>query len=144
MGGVSTEGSNKLDVQLNLVPFIDLLSTLVLFLLITTVWMQVSALSASVDSKGQSANISTDQTKIMITVTRAGYKITWPAMYKTSNLPSVISTQKLGSLLQRLASKAPLPVVTVAGDDDTSYASVIEAIDTVKASGGSAVALNTN
>src|SRR5579883_1762008 len=80
MAGVSTEqGPNKLDTELNLVPFIDLLSTLVLFLLVTAVWLQIAAIPASVDSKGQAVASPTPQEKLEVHVTNAGYQLHWPA-----------------------------------------------------------------
>ena len=39
-------GKKSLDMELNLVPFIDLLSCLISFLLITAVWTQISAVPA--------------------------------------------------------------------------------------------------
>src|SRR5687767_1292185 len=50
MGGVSIDqsgggrGKKSLDAQLQLVPFIDLLCTLISFLLMTAVWNQISRL----------------------------------------------------------------------------------------------------
>lgn len=43
MGG----GKKSANAELNLVPFIDLLSTLIVFLLITAVWQQISVLSTN-------------------------------------------------------------------------------------------------
>ena len=44
MGQISSGGHGKKEVavELNLVPFIDLMSVLITFLLITAVWTQVS------------------------------------------------------------------------------------------------------
>ena len=49
MGGAAPvetgkKGKKSLDSELNLVPFIDLLSCLISFLLITAVWTQISAI----------------------------------------------------------------------------------------------------
>ena len=47
-GGVPGGGGKKsVNAELNLVPFIDLLSTLICFLLVTAVWAQVEALSTN-------------------------------------------------------------------------------------------------
>ena len=45
MGGGG--GKRNVNVELNLVPFIDLLSTLICFLLITAVWSQISVISTN-------------------------------------------------------------------------------------------------
>lgn len=51
MGGVSTDSGNKggrkgVDAQINMVPFIDLLVSLIAFLLMTAVWVQSGTLEA--------------------------------------------------------------------------------------------------
>ncbi len=44
-----------LDFELNLIPFIDLLSTCICFLLITAVWMQIGSMNVKQAVGGQSA-----------------------------------------------------------------------------------------
>ena len=79
MAGVSSDqGSGNLNVELNLVPFIDLLSSLVLFLLVTAVWLQVSTIPASVQSKGKSTTTQINQQKLLIHLNANGYHLTWP------------------------------------------------------------------
>src|SRR5438309_1794762 len=91
MAGVSTEqGSGDLNVELNLVPFIDLLSSLVLFLLLSAVWVHISAIPASVDSKGKAAAaaaVPTETERLVIRLTAAGYRLTWPAAAHTAKVP---------------------------------------------------------
>src|SRR3954467_14220044 len=48
--GLGGGGKKSTNVELNLVPFIDLLSTLICFLLITAVWQQINVLSANSSS----------------------------------------------------------------------------------------------
>ena len=53
MAGISTgQGGDGLNTELNLVPFIDLLSTLTLFLLITAVWTHMSRMDATAQVPG--------------------------------------------------------------------------------------------
>jgi biopolymer transport protein TolR len=64
MGGAAPTPSGKggkkaLDAQINLVPFIDLLSCCLSFLLITAVWTQLARMD--VTQKGQGAAGSTDE-----------------------------------------------------------------------------------
>jgi len=64
MGGAAPTPSGKggkkaLDAQINLVPFIDLLSCCLSFLLITAVWTQLARMDVS--QKGQGAAGSTDE-----------------------------------------------------------------------------------
>src|SRR4051812_3112810 len=90
MAGVSTEqgaNGNKLEVDLNLVPFIDLLSTLVLFLLLTVVWVQIAAIPASNDSKGRSEVSNSEQAKLIVTLTKDHFELSWPTILKGKSLP---------------------------------------------------------
>src|SRR5207245_9184528 len=52
-------GKKALDAEINLVPFIDLLSCCISFLLITAVWTQLARMD--VQQKGQGAAGSTDE-----------------------------------------------------------------------------------
>src|SRR4051812_26987656 len=85
-GVVSGKSGNKLNVELNLVPFIDLLSSLVLFLLITAVWLQISAIPAAVESSGKSATPSSPPERLAIRVTPGGYHLTWPKSHAGPDL----------------------------------------------------------
>ncbi len=151
MAGVSSEqGSNKLDVELNLVPFIDLLSSLVLFLLLTAVWLQVSVVPASVDSKGKSTVAAVDRPKLTVRVSPAGYSLEWPGAFQGKRLPTLVPRKNgaydpmgLAAVIRVAAKSATLPMSTVSGDDTVPYGAVVQAVDAIKAEGGQAVALST-
>lgn len=53
LGGGKSGGRREVDAELNLIPFIDLLSVLILFLLMTAVWVQVSQMSAFSQAGGE-------------------------------------------------------------------------------------------
>src|SRR5690349_16878240 len=53
-----TEGRRSLDAEINLVPFIDLLSVCICFLLMTAVWVQIGALQVK-QSHGTAGAAST-------------------------------------------------------------------------------------
>lgn len=149
MAGVSSDqDSGELNVELNLVPFIDLLSSLVLFLLVTAVWLQVSTIPASVESKGRSTTSKVPQQKLTIHLTANGYRLSWPS--SLGSLPGGINknksgydTARLAALLEKVSKKAKIPLVAVSADDSVEYGAVVEAIDAVKTL-GHAVALSTN
>lgn len=52
MDSMGQKGSRDVNVELNLVPFIDLLSTCILFLLVTVVWVEISQMSAFSQASG--------------------------------------------------------------------------------------------
>lgn len=155
MAGISVDGGssgNSLDTELNLVPFIDLLSTLVLFLLLSVVWVQVSVIPASVDSKGGKAKVSaTDNTNLELHVTSSSVRITWPSFIrsKVGGLPGSVGktrsgydTRKLVSAIEK-AVKANLSVAAVSAEDNVDYGDVIEIVDAAKSAGVPTVALST-
>lgn len=147
MAGVSSEqgaNGNKMDVELNLVPFIDLLSTLVLFLLLTVVWVQIAALPASVDSKGKSTVSEVDQSKLNVRVVQQGYQVTWPANIGRGDLPtSIRNLDQLSRILASLVKAGKIPPASVSGDDGVDYGAVIQALDALKEAGLTMVALST-
>src|SRR5947209_3686170 len=75
--------TNGLNVELNLVPFIDLLSALVLFLLLSAVWIQISAIQAGVDSKGKksAAQGTPVNDRLNIVVNAKGIDLEWPRQF---------------------------------------------------------------
>lgn len=150
MGGVSTPGGNGLDVELNLVPFIDLLSSLVLFLLLGAVWVQIASMQASVESKNGSRAVASNEPpkRVEVKLTKRGYELQWPA--KAGKQPAAIGLreQKFDreGLLGVVAAAAGGGVVTSAGVsaiDDVPYGDVVVAIDTLKEGGLQTVALST-
>jgi len=153
MGGVSVESNNKLDTELNLVPFIDLLSTLTLFLLLTAVWVQISVIPASVDSKGRATSSNIDDTKLQIHVTNSGMNLTWPGFIRSKaggGLPSHVAKTSTGydsvrfsEVLEKAAKNYKLMVAAVSADDGVEYGAVIEAVDLAKTAGVPTVALST-
>src|SRR6516225_3657101 len=96
MAGVSSEnGDNKLNVELNLVPFIDLLSSLTLFLLVTAVWIQVGTIPASVESTGRAKFSATPDNHLLIHLTPAGFQLTWPvSITNRGSLPKWVAMKR--------------------------------------------------
>lgn len=141
----------ELNTELNLTSMIDLMSCLVAFMLLTSVWVHVAALPAAVESKGRAPAASTpkEPNEIKITVMKSGVKIAWPAV-KGVRLPSWVRRGKdgfdheslTGAIEQALAVREL--TATVTGTNDVEYGAVAEAIDAVKAAGLERVSLLTN
>ncbi|MBK9294700.1 MAG: biopolymer transporter ExbD [Oligoflexia bacterium] len=149
MGFSAGQADDDLNVELNLVPFIDLLSSLVLFLLVTAVWLQVGTIPASVESKGQSRVSVSEQNRLTINLTNSGIKLSWPESFKQrSQVPSNISADftKLSNVLGsaiKLSSAITSVTVGVASEDSVEYGKVVKAIDVAKKAGFNIVALST-
>src|SRR3954464_13178194 len=74
----SGKGTKKsLNADLNLVPYIDLLTCMVAFLLITAVWTQLARLSAAQKGQGQAGEETPPelQLKIVVVVNQEGFNV---------------------------------------------------------------------
>src|SRR5215472_11201547 len=81
-GGLQLPGGGgrrkSLDFTLNLVPFIDLLSCCISFLLITAVWTQLSKINVAQKGQGQAGEKTEDtppELKLVVVVDDSGYRI---------------------------------------------------------------------
>jgi len=137
---------NKLNVDLNLVPFIDLLSMLVLFLLLSVVWVQVGAIQTGVEKGGAATVTPVKENKLVVQVKANGYAITWPASARGPGFPkSLKKIEDIGPAVKNLLAKSggKPPQASVAGDDKVEYGRVIEALDTLKTQGITLVGIST-
>ncbi len=151
MGGVSTPGGDGgLNVELNLVPFIDLLSSLVLFLLLGACWVQIASMQAAVESKkGVRSTASKEPPqRVDVRITKQGYQLQWPA--KAGKLPAslglrdkVFDREGLLKLTQGAVAEQKVNSGGVSADDSVPYGEVVRAIDTLKEGGLPTVALST-
>ena len=145
MGGAAPvesgkKGKKALDAELNLVPFIDLLSCLISFLLITAVWTQISSLRVASTGGLTQQEKPPDQTTIdvRVTMTDRGYtlslagslvqvpKITEPAGgtgYDTAQL-----VEKLKLVKQQFPEQR---AVTVAAEDEIGFADLVGTVDQI-------------
>ncbi len=109
------------DATLNLVPFIDLLSTCIAFLLITAVWSQSAQLPAETagGGGGEPARVWS------LLVARDGCTLTSPA--------GAVENVDPGALRQRLRSVGE--ELTVSGADGVPYDLWIRALDAARGAG---------
>lgn len=150
MGGVSTPGGSGMDVELNVVPFIDLLSSLVLFLLLGAVWVQISSVKASVEGRGPAAvaTVSAPTKRVEVQVTEDGYKLKWPKA--AGNRPSVVPKKQgqydalaLGALVKAALTDTKVDSGAVSATDRAPYGELVTAIDVLKDAGIVKVAIST-
>jgi biopolymer transport protein ExbD len=130
-------GKKPLDAELNLVPFIDLLSCCICFLLITAVWTQISGLqvASSGGPPDQQKQETTIDVKLLLTekgysLTMAGAQIDIPKVNGRDG-PS-FDRKTLDEKLKTL--KASLPdqnAITVQPEDAVAYSDLVETVDTV-------------
>jgi biopolymer transport protein TolR len=130
-------GKKALDAELNLVPFIDLLSCCISFLLITAVWTQIAGLqvASSGGPPDQQKQESTIDVKLLLTekgyaLTMAGAAIDIPKLHGKDGTQA-FDRKTLSEKLKTL--KASLPdqtAITVQPEDAVAYADLVETVDT--------------
>src|SRR5262245_28239217 len=135
------EGSKKsVDFQLNLVPFIDLLSVLISFLLMTSVWTQVSKID--VQNAPNQPSLEPQEVDpapkldLTVLVSRDGYTVSVQGgVVKTiEKRGEDYDKETLSHALGELRAAHPENEdIVVSVDDQVSYQDLIEVMDTALA-----------
>ena len=139
MGGAAPTPSGKggkkpLDAAINLVPFIDLLSCCISFLLITAVWTQLARMD--VTQKGQGAAGSTEEQKqevqLILYVNKDGFDFT-KSTGESTPIPmrgDEYDFAKLGEILAKAKTDYPdKSDLQIKSDDDVVYQKIIRTMD---------------
>lgn len=126
-------GKKKVDLNIPLVPFIDMLAMMITFLMMTAVWTQIGKLQVS---QGGAAGDSTEPPKptlqVNLTVTDRGYLLMAGAdsqeILKKSD--GGYDTAKLVEKLKAIKKDHPdQRAVTVAAEDSVQYESLVQVVD---------------
>jgi biopolymer transport protein TolR len=128
-------GKKPLNAELNLVPYIDLLTCMVAFLLITAVWTQLARLQASQKGQGQAGEEAPpeQQVNIVVVVNQDGYNLVvgqdqTPIPKKADQY----DVEKLGAELKKVKDAHPdKNDVKVASEDQIKFEALVRTMDTV-------------
>lgn len=144
MAHIESGGSGKrTSMELNLVPFIDLMSVLITFLLITAVWTQVSMIQigSSIYSKKSGDNtvpLTPDVDKIVrVDIRQDGYFVTIGRQtHLIVRQGEIFDTQALLEMLKQAKVQFPEKVdAMVAMDDKLQFDHLINGMDIVLKAG---------
>jgi biopolymer transport protein ExbD len=128
-------GKKALDAAINLVPFIDLLSCCLSFLLITAVWTQLARMDVS--QKGQGAAGASDEqheqtVQLTVYVDKDGYTFA-KSTGESTPIPLVNGEYDYAKLAEILVkTKTELPDKTdiaIKSDDSVIYSKIIRTMD---------------
>ncbi|KHD89925.1 MAG: tolR protein [Bdellovibrio sp. ArHS] len=142
----------KKNIELNLVPFIDLMSVLITFLLITAVWTQVSMIQIGSSLYGKKSDTQPNPTPppnadvvLKVDVKEGGYVLT--VGRQVISLPMVneqFDDAGLVAQLQRVKQLYPEKVdAVVSVADAIPYEQLIKAMDNCLSAGFSAISVAT-
>jgi biopolymer transport protein TolR len=127
-------GRKALSADLNLVPYIDLLTCMVAFLLITAVWTQLARLSAQQKGQGQAGEETPPelQLKIVVVVNQEGFNLV--VGQDQTPIPkrgTEYDFEKLGAELKKVKdAHADKNDVSVASEDQIVFETLIRTMDT--------------
>jgi len=141
-----SKNKKHLDFELNLVPFIDLLSVCICFLLITAVWLNVGSMNVKQAVGGQSAEETQKSALVWAEVSENGDVLLdvkqaqrLPAQFKKMKLAGIagqLNADQLASALKQIKSFEPeLRTALIQPKAQTQYETIIELMDQLKKSG---------
>ena len=125
-------GKKPLDAELNLVPFIDLLSCCISFLLITAVWTQIAGLQVSSSGGPPEPQTKQETIDVRLLLNDKGYQLTMAgASIEIPKLNGAFDRKALGEKLKTLKTSLPdQTAITVQPEDSVPYADLVETVDT--------------
>ena len=136
--GVSVDSGNKsgkkpLNADLNLVPYIDLLTCMVAFLLITAVWSQLARLNVHQKGQGQAGEDTPPEKvfKLVVVVNNEGFNLV--ADQDQQPIPKKgdqYDYEKLGSELKKIKEPhADKGDIQVASEDEIKFEALVKTMD---------------
>jgi biopolymer transport protein ExbD len=137
--GVSVDSGDKtgkksVNADLNLVPYIDLLTCMVAFLLITAVWSQLARLEAHQKGQGQAGEDTPPEKvfKLVVLVNDSGFNLV--ADQDQQPIPKKGDSydfEKLGDELKKIKdTHADKTDIQVASDDSIHFETLVKTMDT--------------
>ncbi|MES1171656.1 MAG: biopolymer transporter ExbD [Bacteroidota bacterium] len=127
-------GKKSVNADLNLVPYIDLLTCMVAFLLITAVWSQLARLEAHQKGQGQAGEDTPPekQLKLVVVVNDEGFNVV--ADQDQQPIPkkgTEYDYEKLASELKKLKDSHPDKTdIQIASEDQIKFEILVRAMDT--------------
>lgn len=130
-------GKRSLTAELNLVPYIDLLTCMIAFLLITAVWTQLAQLKTSQRGPGSENDQPPPSTKISLMVSQDGVNVMVNAERElVPDKDGQADWPALGNLLKKLKSQFPdLDDVQIASEDSVLFDRLTGVMDATIAAG---------
>ena len=128
-------GKKSVNADLNLVPYIDLLTCMVSFLLITAVWSQLARLEAHQKGQGQAGTDDAPpekQFKLVVVVNEEGFNLVADADQQP--LPkkgTEYDFERLGAELKKMKDSHPdKNDIQVASEDGIKFDTLVRTMDT--------------
>lgn len=125
-------GNDEMNVEINLVPFIDFLTVLISFLLLTAVWTELGKIETQQTVDGGSGGGEKPE-KLNVAVTPGGYDLELPGDQGNCSIPKKGTSYDLGrlkSVLSHHKSTSPGSLtVGIAAIDDLRFELLVQVMD---------------
>jgi len=140
--GGRSSGKKNLNVELNLVPFIDLLTCLICFLLMTAVWVQIAKISVTQSGQGAPTDTPPDRNQLNLTVAVTPYGFLLTGNGQTLEGGDILKKdnsydfERLGTKLKEVQGLFPdKSDIIVMSEDTIQYQDLINTMDVCLANG---------
>jgi biopolymer transport protein ExbD len=146
------KGQKSANVELNIVPVIDLMSVLIVFLLITAVWNQITMIQLGTSVYGKKTNDETETPKpknlevpLRLDIQKGGYVVVIgstriPIPLKNGDYDQEFLGDELAKIKERYPEKEDI-FLTVA--DELEYDSMVKGMDVAISEGFPNIAVTT-
>ncbi len=133
-GGRSSGGKKALNAELNLVPFIDMLTALICFLLMAAVWVQIGKISVTQSGQGAPTEQTPQEQRLnlVVAITPQGYLLTGNGNTIADILKKDNEYDKktLGTKLKEIHGQFPdKNDIVVMSEDSINYQALIDTMD---------------
>ena len=121
-------GRQKEHLEINLVPLIDVMMVILIFLMITTTYSKYTELQINLPSADAEKQLERSN-EVNVLVNAQG-------QYVVNRSPvSYVSVQQLAGELKRASGAAAEPVVVISADANASHQSVVRVMEAARAAG---------
>ena len=121
-------GAGRDEPEINLIPFIDVLLVIIIFLMLTTTYSKISGIE--IDLPTAAASNQTPPDEIVVSVSAAGVVVVDGQSLNRPNVDAVAAALKQAAQRKGLASNNPgaakPPVVSINADAKATHQSVID------------------
>jgi biopolymer transport protein TolR len=145
--GGGGDRKKPLSAELNLVPYIDLLTCMVAFLLITAVWTQLARLEVQQKGQGQAESPTADSWHVAVAVHEGGFNLVVgpdqkPIPLKPDGAAGGLDYGRLEAELRALKGSHPDKTdVQIISADPIVFDTLVKTMDVVMSAGFPAVSL---
>jgi biopolymer transport protein ExbD len=150
---VGTDDKKSVNVDLNVIPFIDLMSCLTAFLLVTAVWTNLAQIEIKPKGQGQSEPGTEEWVKASVLITESDVHVGLSRVQDISRVPKLgdqYDWAKVREILDGMRRssylQAPNPyaeTIEIGAEDKVEYQAMVTAMDTSLAVGFKDVGLSS-